>query len=260
MPGTRPNPHYVLVWKSQMPGASDTWLVEVEGYAKRNDASGPFCVANEYVASRIGQAMGIPVPAGAVVYGMNAGESPAWMTLAVTKAGEVPPPADGAEVVAAHPDKAAGIVVFDILIGNTDRHSQNLSFVSATKRLDVYDHSHAVLGDGGISSKDRLDHLRDRLAIDGKAGAPLAWTNRHVLLDHLTNGQQLLAWMDEVPQMLGDRLLARVCEEIVELEVGVTDEQADGLNVFLTHRRDNIRTIVDANKGELTNMDWGIGV
>jgi hypothetical protein len=257
-----PNIYSVVAWKAPVGrGVTETWLVELEGYAKRNSPTQPYLVANEYVASRIGQLLGLPVPPGAPIEGRKAGE-PGWVTLSFSGSEELLPPANASQVVREVPRLAAGVLVFDLLIANTDRHPGNLSFLPPKRRLDVFDHSHALFGIRPGQIQEHFRVLQDDFAIHGIAAPGEPFANRHCLLDALSDPRAILTWADEARHRISKRFLNEICQEVGSLGVGVKREDAIALYGFLTHRRDSLHTLIRDNRQQFKAIpdeaSWGL--
>lgn len=249
------NLYYAAAWKNPVAeGVSDTWTVELLGYAKRNSTNSPYCVPNEFVAGRIGSVIGLPLPPGAAIEGPADGQGPAWVSLSFTPSGERLPPVDGAQVGADLPEVAAGVVVFDILIANTDRHCGNLAYLPSKKRLEVFDHSHALAGISAGSASGHMAGIRDHFAISGIS-------NRHCLLDHLGSASAVMRWVDEIVPTIRDSLIDRICSDAVTLGLGLSGNEADDLAALLKHRRDSLHQLVTNNRNEFTAIaaeEWGL--
>jgi hypothetical protein len=248
-----PHIYSVHAWRTPAGGASDTRRVELLGYAKLNSSGGPVCVVNEYVCGRLGELIGLPVPPGALVEGPP-GAGPAWVTLSFS---DVPlPPVDPAEVSRLVPGLATEVVVFDVLIANEDRHAGNLAFFSADRRLEVFDHSHALLGAGAGAGIGRLDRLRDALVVDGTGGG-----NRHCLLDRLTDAMAVKRAIDITQREVRDLAVRRVCADAEKLGIGLAKGEGAMLADRIVSRRERLDVII---RGSLTQFraipvaDWGL--
>ena len=81
------------------------------------------------------------------------------------------------------------MVVFDLFVLNTDRHAANLAFLPSQKRLDVFDHSHALLG-------ARQGRVQQRLMRDG-------WVPARLPISHPSSGRsQTRFHIRSIPQAL----------------------------------------------------------
>lgn len=254
----RPGIYHAVTWRGPVANGnvSDVQTVELIGYAKQNDERYPYLVANEFVASRIGTQLGLPLPPGAPLNPPERGQSPAWVTLSFTPGvGQQLPPVDPAAVVAADPVVAAGVVVFDIFIGNTDRHAWNLAYMPSQRRLEVFDHGHALLGTGNPVPETRFRTIRDTLAIEGTLG------NRHCLLDYLESAKHVSHWCETIHHRFDNSGIERLCREAVDLRLGGSAEQLDRLAVFLIQRRTRLNELVRNHAHEFTSIpanDWGM--
>lgn len=253
---TEPYINFAVLWRTTpVGGASDTRVVHLKAFAKLNTATTPFVVANEYVASRLGLRLGLPLPPGTLIEPEQASGPPAWVTVAFSK--DEPPPVDPVEVVQRAPDLAAGVAVFDLLIGNFDRHAGNLRL--SGQRLDVFDHSHALFGVDGDPVAN-LQTLREQFALDGPTLWGVQW-NRHCLIDHLTDVGSMQDWVSDVKDQLKDRFLRQVADEVAAIRVGINSAAADALVEFLSYRRDNLNEMLKNNQQEFPQIaQWGLGI
>jgi hypothetical protein len=101
-------------------GINQSVDAEVRGVAKTNDVA-QFTIANEVVAARLGQALGLPIPAGVIAE--DGSGKLYYLSLDVSKTGHTLPPAHPPDVIASEPFLAAGAVIFDFLVANEDRHA-----------------------------------------------------------------------------------------------------------------------------------------
>jgi hypothetical protein len=99
-------------------GATGACYVGVAGVANKATAAEPFIVANEIFCNSI---------------------------LDFNLAGQALPPVTASTIVAAFPRLSWGIILFDMLVMNGDRHGQNIAHDTATQKVQIFDHSHAFL-------------------------------------------------------------------------------------------------------------------
>lgn len=111
----------------------------MRGIAKTNDVA-DYTIANEVVAARVGQVLGLPIPAGVIAE--DSSGKLYYLSLDVSKTGHTLPPVHPPDVVAQEEFLAVGAVIFDFLIANEDRHASNLSLdpAFAPPRLSLFDH------------------------------------------------------------------------------------------------------------------------
>ncbi|MBO6937565.1 MAG: hypothetical protein JJ863_21510 [Deltaproteobacteria bacterium] len=149
---------------------------DAHGFAKPPTFNVPRTVVNEYISMRLAIAAGLPVAPGTIVYTDDGG--PLYLSLSVAPDGRRPPPADCAGLWRDEPKTAAGIVLFDILILNTDRFADNLAYTHPVQPAAIFDHDRALLGsrdDPPIGSRllevvedhELGAHVDDPTAFDG---------------------------------------------------------------------------------------------
>jgi hypothetical protein len=81
---------------------------------------------------------------------------------------------------------AVGVLLFDVLIANPDRHAMNVHLDASRKpyRMSIFDHSHALFGYENGKADERLSALKDSLGI---SGGTVTGQNRHCLLNAIPN-------------------------------------------------------------------------
>jgi hypothetical protein len=214
---------------------------EVRGIAKTNDLS-PYTIANEVVAARLGQALGLPVPTGVVAE--HSGRL-FYLSLDVSKEGKALPPIIPPDFVAAQPKLAAGCVVFDIWIANYDRHAANVSHDPAFNppRPSFFDHGHALLGSTAPFGKDRLDAMRDELGCTQPAG------NRQVMIDLISDAAELQAWVRRAG-LIPDFMIEDVCADARALGLLPDDVTRDALTRWLQARKADLGRLISVHQAE----------
>ncbi len=165
------------------------------------------------------------------------------------------PPVDPFQCAGTFPDLSAGLLLFDILVANCDRHRGNLSadLLAKPPQMNVFDHSHALFGFHAGQGEARLGELRDRL---GVSGGSHTHGNRHCLLDVLTTADYFAKWIDRIAK-IPDFFLEDACGDVVGL--GITDTEAKAGVDFLKHRRDDLRRIIETGKAEFRGISqWSL--
>jgi hypothetical protein len=234
-------------------GVGDGHLVSLNAVAKTNVPITPYCVANELMCGELGRFLGLPVPPGGVVYAPNGNLFYASLNFNLT--GNTLPPVNTTRCVGELPQLSAGVLLFDILIANPDRHGRNFSvdFSSKPATMNVFDHGHALLGKDAGKGISRLEKLKDRLGISG--GSRTAG-NRHSLLDQIKSDAQFGHWLDRI-HMIPNFFIDDLANEVVGL--GCTDAEAKAAAAFLKHRCHHLDGIVRANRSEFTGIrSWGL--
>ena len=228
-------------------GINQSVDAEVRGVAKTNDHAG-FTIANEVVAARLGQVLGLPVPAGVIAE--DSSGKLYYLSLDVSKTGHTLPPIHAPDVIGQEPFLAAGSVVFDFLIANEDRHAGNLSLDPAftPPRLSLFDHGHSLLGSRDPQGTDRLEALK---VTPGCLGPPTNAGNRQALLDHVTSAAHVEAWTDRV-ERLPDYVVRDACVFVAGAGLNVPPHVADALEDWLCARRTSIRGLIETHRAEFT--------
>jgi hypothetical protein len=146
------------------------------------------------------------------------------------------------------PDVCAGVIVLDLWLANTDRHEKNLSFdPSATpKRLNVFDHSHALFG---IEGHTRLLRLVDKFTLTERADPG---ANRHCLIDLFDNFDLFDKWLSRI-EKLPNFQIQDACTQASELGVISREERILAID-FLLRRRRLMRAILHENYMEFPSV------
>lgn len=243
--------------KLKTDGVNDKWIIETqsvgsEGTMVHDDQ--PLLIANEWIAGRIAQYLGLPIPP--FVLMKKPGEKGMFASLHY---GLDTPPDDSnpLKCIEADIDLCTGILLFDILVANSDRHHKNLNVDDADdpKEITIFDHERAMFGalPGGDEFR-RLNTLRDLLGVTGKFPTG---GNRHFFLKAIPSSgyfYQWASWIFTIP----DRFIRIVCGEMIGLglfSVAHSQEAAE----FLIHRKRNLIEIIRTHKHEFTSIsNWGL--
>ena len=133
--------------KRGSPGITTPVSCTLHGILKFDNPESPHLVYNELVALRLAQSLKVPVADGVLTV---AGDGLAYASLEVALPGMALPdalPSQFGVIAKNYPHEAAGLLAFDILIGNHDR-GQNLKASVVTPHLPLFcafDHSHVLL-------------------------------------------------------------------------------------------------------------------
>lgn len=239
---------------SERGGMNAAVEARIGGVAKTNGES-EFTIANEVIAARIGQVLGLPVPAGVIAE--DAAKTHYYLSIDVSREGKSLPPVMAADFCDKEPWLAAGIVVFDVLTANGDRNASNLSRDPAfdPPRVSVFDHGHALLGTNPPIGQERLELATDRLGcVDDDA---------HIATDSVLVSQpldcgHLREWAERVaqipPYVFGD-----ICREIAKSpELGISAEVADWLADWLSARASNVGDLIWQNQSAFPAVEWAL--
>lgn len=226
----------------------------IGGVAKSNDEC-EFTIANEVIAARIGQTLGLPVPAGVIA------EDPAktlrYLSLDVSLEGKQLPPILTADFCRQEPRLAAGVVVFDVLIANGDRNATNLSSDPAFKppRVSVFDHGHALFGTNPPIGRERLQLAADRLGcVDDDANIACS----SVLLAQSLDCGELERWVERVhriPSFVYDD----ICNQVASISaLNVTPDMAHELASWLATRAARLGDLIWQNQNVFPEVEWSL--
>lgn len=242
-------------------GATDSYWMTVGAVGKNNSRS-EYSIPNEFISCEIGRFLRLPIPPGALIREAHS-EAIWYASLNFDVEGEELPPVDADYCTSELPDLSTGVLVFDILLANSDRHRGNLTIDSSTQppALSVFDHSHALFG-GRVGQevqlgKPRLESLQERLAISNSTiTRGVARGNRHCLLDGISTSAHFDKWIERV-EAIPDFFIKEVCLEAVGLGIG--DSEAQAANDFLVYRKGKLRDIIRENESEFRSIEqWGL--
>jgi hypothetical protein len=231
-------------------GVTDGRLASVPVVLKTNCIAAPYCIANELVCGGIGRFLGLPIPAGAVCHSNSPSHQLGYVSLNINLLGDTLPPVNVTLCAKQLPDLSTGVLLFDVLIGNADRHGRNLSVDWNVKPpvMSIFDHGHALFGKDAGQAVHRLEMLRNRLGISGGSRTR---GNRHCMLDQIDSDTYFGLWFERIHQIPG-YVIDDLCDQIPTL--GCKPDEAKAAAEFLKYRRTNIESIVLANKAEFTKI------
>src|SRR5260221_101114 len=212
-------------------GATDSVHIGMAAIAKKSTPATPLIVGNELVCSMIARMALLPCPPGALLE--NNGDT-YFCSLDFNTAGQALPPAPAAGVVAELPELLWGVILFDVLVMNPDRHAGNISYNRQTKELTIFDHSHAFLqANGDVDAI--LNANKDVPAIGG-----------HCLAAEINTWNGFTTWTVRIKAM-PDYYLEGAIE--AGCKVGWPQAKKGVIYDFAKARRDSIDAIVTNNRG-----------
>lgn len=236
-------------------GVTKGIMVQVRAYAK-NRPELPYNNANESICSSLGRLLGLPIPPYGFVFMPNEPNMLLFASLDFNRdTGKLPPLTNSIKLAKALPDIVTGLLLFDIWIGNPDRHPHNLcvDYSKTIPYLYVFDHGHALLGHEPTCGIQRLTRLEDRLASSG--GSETA-QHRHCMMDALDTAEHFNKWIDRV-QQVPHFFIQDLCTQAVSL--GITLDEARAAERFLLNRQAGFRELIKQNQKEFRGIkDWGL--
>ena len=234
-------------------GAADSVNLTVHAIGKANGPNAPYCIANEMVCAELGRFLRLPVPPSGIV--TSTAHKPMYASLNFNLTGTALPPVIPSDCVRVFPHLATGLLLFDILIANSDRHAANLSvdFSVRPPQMNIFDHSHALLGSTEGRAEDRIAAFTGRLGITGGAytGGP-----RHCLLDALDTDRHFPTWIERI-RALPNFVIEEACADA--LPFGVTKSEIAAAQNFLKERRDTLSELIEKHQAEFRSItSWSI--
>jgi len=143
-------------------GVAGSHFVTLDAVAKQNSNNAPYCVPNEMICAELGQFLRLPIPPVGIVRESDPKALPWFASLNFNLTGNALPPVDPTTCVASLPDLSTGLLIFDILITNSDRHAGNLAVdvLANPPKMTVFDHSHALFGYHAGLGQQRLAYMK----------------------------------------------------------------------------------------------------
>jgi len=207
-----------------------------------------YCVPNEYICAEIGRYLCLPIPPSGLCYQKGHDPEHWFASWNFNFTASSLPPIDVDQCYQELPSESTGLILFDILIANNDRHRKNVSLdlSYSPARMSVFDHSHALFGAVDGRGKDRLDGNRDSFVITD-----------HCLLKSVSSDRFFNEWISRIAGLL-DYLIEHACEATVPLGM-ITTAEARVAKEFLKYRKEQIKSIVTKNKREFTGIKtWSL--
>lgn len=236
-------------------GVTDTYHVSLQAVAKC-DQHCKYFVSNEHICGIIGRCIGLPLPPSGIIFAPSHHIKTWFASLNFNLSGNALPMVDTTACVSQLPDLSAGLIIFDILVANSDRHEKNFAvdFAANPPRMSVFDHSHALFGYDSSQGLNRLKQLRARLGI---SGGTFTSGNRHCLLDVIDSDLHFSKWFNRI-RLIPDYLIEDACYGTVELGL-LTNAEAKAAKDFLIYRRNNIRGLVKKHRPEFKSIkQWSL--
>ncbi|WP_433078713.1 hypothetical protein ACQP1P_38125 [Dactylosporangium sp. CA-052675] len=217
-------------------GSGGVFGVRVEGFARQNTKDRPFGVANDFVASRLGAAIGLPVPPGSLI--RIGGNAAAYLSLGFGDKGDRLPPAILPKFAKESPWEACGVIAFDQWVANNDRHDENLAY-SPEVGTAVFDHDLALLG----ASSDPIKFLTSGMDVEIKG---------HKLCSLVETVDSMEHWARRISSVHPREI--RTAVRAILMAGLVNKATADLLCQFLEYRKSRIREFLVRTEHEYTKV------
>ncbi len=217
-------------------GVSGSIHIGLAAIAKRANPGEPNIVINELLCNLFARALFLPCPPGALLD--NAGEN-YFCSLNFNLAGQALPPSPIPLVLSKCQPLCWGVLLFDALVMNTDRHGRNLAFDRTSERIQIFDHSRAFL-----PLKATID-----TAIKDNAGK-LGFSG-HCLKQEISSMDGFDFWVARIKSM-PDYIVEESVNEICE--IGFPNDKKSVTIDFLKSRRNGIDSLIKNNIAEFPNL------
>lgn len=255
MPRPRPKHHHRAVFYPDSlgiaaPAEDGRGLGYTQAWHRTSWEQSPYCVVNELIAAELGTFLRLPIPPFAITYADR--HRCFFSSLDFNFDRDELPPVEPDLCWTHLPSLTTGVLLFDILIANEDRHDQNLVVdkVSRPKVMRVFDHDQALLGGGGkLKGVARLQKLTHRL---GVTGGTVTGGNRHCLLDVVSSTRHFPTWLQRIDD-IPDWLINESCDAARGL--GINNREAKDLAESLRIRRNTLPELIDKNRAEFTAIE-----
>lgn len=211
-------------------GVTGAHHVGVAGVAKKATPQDPHLIANEVICNALARQLLLPCPPGAT---LDKGGEPYFFSLNFNLAGMALPPADPATIAASFPRLSWGIILFDCLVMNMDRHDRNIAHDTATNQIQIFDHGHAFLHAGNLDISNTLSSSDGQLCIGG-----------HCLATEIGELDGKDVWAGRI-QKIPDFFIEGIVESATS--VGLPPGKKPDCIDFLKKRRSEIGNLIDAN-------------
>ena len=213
----------------------------VPAYHKRSWRESPYRIPNEFICTRLGELIGLPVAPCVLTYSEAVAEQFIFSSLNFNADKHKLPPVEPEFCVKHLPWESAGVVIFDIWIANED-----------PKLMQVFDHDQALFGGTASAGCERLEKLRLRL---GMTGSTITGNNRHCLLDWLTSSEHFGQWTNIIWNV-PDFVIQRLFHDLLKCKL-ISNEECDKGTDFLITRKKMLAGLISNNQREFTGItNW----
>jgi len=226
-------------------GVNESFHVKARHVGKRNTRYHPYLIANEWIAAEIAWFLRLPVAPHSL---MQKKDSRTRMFVGLNfEADTVPTDADPAILWEVHPWLCSGIIVFDVLVANPDRHTGNIKVDRQAKprRVDIFDHEQSLLSFMRSRGARRLSSFWDEFGAEN-----------HCLVDVADSAKDFGHWVDRVRE-IPRWFINDVCKEV--RGVGVSKRDCERVRAFVEHRSECLEAIIMKHQGMFRNVrNWGV--
>jgi hypothetical protein len=214
--------------------------LRLNAFARKNTPDRPYAVANDFIASTLGMAAGLPVPPGTLIGVYGGGYN--YACLAFGDRGDRPPPIIPPKFCQERPWEACGIIAFDQWIHNTDRHDSNIGYLPDFA-VGVFDHDLALLNE---SKSDEEAHS----LLAESQDTPV---KDHCLPPHLKDVSHFGEWCDRINSVTR-REIRRAVATSHSADL-INAELRDAIIAFLEHRQTRISSFIASTQDQYRSVE-----
>jgi hypothetical protein len=217
-------------------GVSGSVHVGVAAVAKKSNVAEPNIVLNELACNLLARALFLPCPPGVLLE--HSGDT-YFCSMNFNLAGQALPPTPVQTVVDEQPELCWGVLLFDVLMMNPDRHNRNLAYDRQSKKVQIFDHSRAFL-----PLKQDIDSV-----VAANAGR-LGFQN-HCLRTEMSSMQGFDLWCSRVkalPDYMIEETISALCD------IGFPADKRQVAVDFIRLRRDGIDDLITNNIGQFPKL------
>jgi hypothetical protein len=233
-------------------GVNDAFTVVHESIGRECTDDSPYLIPNEWIASHIGTFLRLPIPP----FGLVRKETHKGMFVSMRFGRKESQPKDmmPGPCVRNDPDLCTGILLFDILVANGDRHRGNLKVDDPNnpQQIWVFDHDRGIFGVEAGQGAVRLGRLLTKLGVsDGNA----AGDSPNCLLKVVADARLFGPWIDRIFS-IPDWFINEICDEVNDW---VTADELEAAKSFLRYRKRALTEIINNNRLQFSSIkDWGL--
>ncbi len=225
--------------------ANATYDIHLEGVGKCISEDSAYLIANEWISANLAWFLRLPVPP----FALLKKHTPQMKMFATIKFNGDTRPGDAVPdtLCAKHLELCTGIILFDVLIANSDRHAGNIKVDDPNnpKEVNLFDHDRALFY---IYENEGVQHL-----IKFKSQP---FIRNHCLKGSIGSFKYLHKWIQRIEQ-IPEWFIRDICENVKDL--GITAEEKNQVVDFLLYRRDHIFDLLKQEEDEFIKIEnWPV--
>jgi hypothetical protein len=229
--------------------ADHSWVVRCQAFGKGASDVSPYLIANEWIASNIAQFLRLPIPPFSLQRKKT--RSTVMFSSYSFEGDSKPANSDPAVLYKKFPEICAGVVVFDILVANFDRHHRNIKVDNAANPTTLYiiDHERSLFHLYPGRGIKQLKAVANRLGITDGTDSRNEW---HCLIELLESADDISTWIGKVAS-LPNWFIETICNDV--WKVSITAAERNAVIEWLKGRRDSLGPLILSHKDRFTSID-----